>query len=251
MYICSADEGDKRCHSIASTDVYVRYLWWMIMKNRQRNQALFFAFLNLTIVLTFLGSPSYAGIELDINVLKTIRNPRKTPDLRQFSDKDMQQIFMDIAKNNSTEHSKHFLERIKEYKAQHSNSKDLDKKTNSSIFVKTRHVPIAFEQMASPLRAVASEETVPKFNKLITLINKSGNKINSDDTISQDEKNNFFEKLNKHSMIAYLKAVDSDSEYPSLKIGLVNRLNSVTHRIRTVFSYVLDCYRSSNDAQKH
>jgi hypothetical protein len=108
-----------------------------------------------------------------------------------------------------------------------------------------------FKAKASSLRAVASQETVTKFNILITLINNSGNIINGDDTIPQDKKNTIFEKLNKHSMIAYLKAVDSDSEYPSLKIGLVNRLNSVTHRIRTVFSYVLDCYRSSNDAQKH
>jgi hypothetical protein len=176
----------------------------------------------------------------------------------------MQQIFMDIAKNNSTmysnKYSKYFLERIEKYKAQHSYSEDLDRQTKPHTYTHAKHVPILFEEMANSLLAeeranfliaLGFSKTVSTFNYLITLINNSGNKINGDDTIEQNEKNNIFEEINNHAIKAYLEALHSTSSSPSLKIALVNRLESVTHRIPTVFRYVLDFFRSSNDAQKH
>jgi hypothetical protein len=194
----------------------------------------FFVFLNLTIALILSGSLTYAVIRLETQDLESISDLKKTPVLQKFADKQLQDIFKDIAKSNSTEDSKPFLERAKKYTS-HSPKVELTYK-GININLKTpgvtSYIRSIFREISYGFIRGKPDLVRSDFNNLISLLMYLGTKINQSHEITPEQKQEILNNLSEQAWTSYSTVLDGKPM--SLKDALIEQVNSenIESRIR-------------------
>lgn len=175
-----------------------------MMKIVQSHRIQFLSFLNIVLILA--GSLNYAGIEIQPLVLKSIRNAKKIPNLKDFSDEQMKGIFRDIAKNNETQECEPFLSRINHFHLLLPQIKETYKKIKVAPLCEdgaVNKLECAFNEISTNFIRGNANKVKSEFSNLISLLQFFGSKIYQDQNIPPIDKEAILENLNETAFKSY------------------------------------------------